>query len=101
MTATRRGSDFMKRFASKLARAEHGAALVEMAVSASVLFLTLIGLMKICLAVYTFHYISEASREGARYAMVRGSSCKTFTSACPATTQDIQSYIQNLGYPGI
>jgi hypothetical protein len=81
--------------------AERGSALVEFAVSGSVLFLTLIGLMKICLAVYSYHYVSEAAREGARFAMVRGSACIGFASACPAAAADVQTYVRNLGYPGI
>jgi Flp pilus assembly protein TadG len=80
---------------------ERDSASVEFAVTASVLFLTLIGLMKICLAIYSYHYVSEAAREGARFAMVRGSACTGFTSACPAASSDVQTYVRNLGYPGI
>jgi Flp pilus assembly protein TadG len=88
-----------------LAQADHGAAAVETAVSASVLFMTLVGLMKICLAVYTYHYVSEAAREGTRYAIVRGSACNPtyMPSPCPAATDgsDVQTYVKSLGYPGI
>ena len=80
---------------------ERGSASIEFAASASVLFLTLIGLMQICLAIYTYHYVSEAAREGARYAMVRGSACSGFASACPAASSDVQTYVRGLGYPGI
>lgn len=80
---------------------ERGSASVEFAVTASVLFLTLIGLMKICLAIYSYHYVSEAAREGARFAMVRGSACSGFTSACPAAAADVQTYVRNVGYSGI
>lgn len=85
----------------RLARGDRGTAAVEFAATASVLFLTIIGMMKICLAVYTYHYISEAAREGTRFAMVRGSSCSGFTTACPASKSDIQSYVEGLNYPGI
>jgi Flp pilus assembly protein TadG len=80
---------------------EHGSASVEFAASASVLFLTLIGLMNICMAIYSYHYVSEAAREGARFAIVRGSACTSFASACPAASSDVQTYVQSLGYPGI
>jgi Flp pilus assembly protein TadG len=84
-------------------RTELGSASIEVAVTASVLFMTLIGLMKICLAIYTFHFVSEAAREGTRYAIVRGTSCNTtyFPTACPASKTDISNYVKGLGYPGI
>jgi len=67
--------------------------------------LTIIGLMKICLAIYTYHFVSEAAREGTRYAIVRGSRCNTtyFTSACPANVDgsDVSAFVKSLGYPGI
>ena len=71
--------------------------------SASVLFMMLLGSMKVCQAVYTYHYISEAARDATRYAIVRGFNCDTtkFTTACPAGTDDISNYVKGLGYPGI
>jgi Flp pilus assembly protein TadG len=67
-----------------------------------ILLLTLIfGIIEGAWAVYSYHFISEAAREGARYAIVRGSACTTFTSACPATAAQIQSYVTGLGFPGI
>lgn len=65
--------------------------------------MTLIGLMKICLAIYTYHFVSEAAREGTRYAIVRGSACNAtyFPTACPASGNNISSYVKSLGYPGI
>jgi Flp pilus assembly protein TadG len=85
----------------RLARGEHGAAALEFAVAAGFMFTMLIGLMKVCLAIYTYHYVAEAAREGSRYAMVRGSSCSGFSSACPATSDNVQTYVRGLGYPGI
>ena len=83
--------------------ADQGAAAVEMAASASVLFLMLIGTMKACLGIYTYHYISEAAREGTRYAIVRGVKCTTFTTACPASIDgtDVNTYVKSLSYPAI
>lgn len=80
--------------------AEHGAAMVEMAISMVILVTLLFGVIEMCLALYSYHFVSEAAREGTRYAIVRGSACQ-FPSACPATGSDIQSYVQNLGLPGI
>ena len=58
--------------------------------------MTMMGMMNACVAIYSYHYVSEAAREGSRYAMVRGN---TYTT--PATSASIQTYVQGLGYPGI
>lgn len=81
-----------------------GATLVEFALSSSVLFLLLIGIMEVCLAFFAYHYVNEAAREASRWAMVRGSQSCTNTPAltdCGASQTDIQNYVKNLGYPSI
>jgi Flp pilus assembly protein TadG len=83
---------------------ECGSVILETALSMIVLLTFLFGIMETAFAFYSYHFISEASREGTRYAIVRGSSCVTgvsFTSACPASTSDIQNHVKNLGFPGI
>ena len=66
-----------------------------------ILLTVLFGIIQASLAVYSYHFIAEAAREGARYAMVRGSACASFSTACPASATDIQNYIKGLGFPGI
>jgi Flp pilus assembly protein TadG len=88
------------------ARGEKGAAMVEAAFSMIILLTVMFGIMEICLAVYTYHFISEAAREGTRYAIVRGSAsgseCPSLpVAACPAQASDIQNYVSSLGFPGI
>lgn len=87
------------------ARSERGAALVEFALSTTLLLTVIFGVIGISTALYSYHFISEAAREASRYAMVRGSSCTKYgnlTSNCPATTSaQIQSYVRTLNYPGI
>jgi Flp pilus assembly protein TadG len=88
----------------RFARAEDGQAAVEFGLGASVLMMALIGMMKISLAIYTYHFIAEAAREGTRFAMVRGTSCSSLSpnlSTCPASTTDVANYVKGLGYPGI
>ena len=85
-----------RRFWRSSATADDGAAAVEMAVSISALLLVIIGMMKMCLAVYCYHYTSEAAREGARWAIVRGSS-----SGQETTADAITSYVKALGYPAL
>jgi Flp pilus assembly protein TadG len=82
---------------------EHGAGLVEMALSIAVLLSLVLGIMELSLALYSFHFISEAARDGARYAIVRGSSCPAILSGCPAAGAgvDVQTYLRNQGFPTI
>ncbi|HEX6509262.1 MAG TPA: TadE/TadG family type IV pilus assembly protein [Chloroflexota bacterium] len=92
----------------RAASAEEGAAAVEMAVSMTALLMVIVGMMKMCLAVYSYHYTSEAAREGARYAIVRGSSasssstaCVNYETGCVATSDNISAYVKALGYPAL
>ncbi len=52
---------------------ERGSSAVEFALSAAVLFMLMFGVMLMCLALYSYHFVAEAAREGTRYEMVRGS----------------------------
>lgn len=103
---------------------EEGASLVEMALSASVLFVMLFGIIEVCMGLYAYNFVSEAAREATRYAVVRGpNSClisSTFpacnlnpltygngagtsytpsTSSTPSASDPIQSYVNSLGLP--
>jgi Flp pilus assembly protein TadG len=83
---------------------ENGTSLVEFAISVPILFMLLFGFMEVALGIYTLHTCSEAARDAARWAIVRGSSSCTNTpnlTDCNATASEIQSYVQNTGYPGI
>lgn len=93
----------ISRIRHRFIRREDGSAAVEFAVSSVVFFMTLIGVMKMCLAIYTFHYVAEMAREGSRYAIVRGSSCTGFSAGCPASVSgsDTSAYVTSLTYPGI
>ena len=89
-------------------RHEHGSALVEFALSIMILLSLVFGVMAMSLALYSYHFISDAAREGTRYAMVRGSSCSTYGGSsslslanCPATSAEIQTYLQGISFPGI
>ena len=86
------------------ASCQRGSALVEFALSVTIMATLLFGTMAMSMALYSYHFIAEAAREGSRYAMVRGSSCTTysgFTSSCPATPAQIQTYVRSLSFPGI
>ncbi len=85
-------------------RSEHGGTLLESALSWSVLLAVLLGIFQVSLALYAYHVMSDAAREGSRYAMVRGSTSCANTpnlSNCNATSTQIQSFVRTLTYPGI
>jgi Flp pilus assembly protein TadG len=94
-------------------REETGSTLVETALSITILLVLVIGIMDACLMVYSYHFISNAAREGTRYAIVRGNTwtqppwnytgtCASYTSAgCVATQQNIEDYVKSLSFPGI
>jgi Flp pilus assembly protein TadG len=87
-------------------RGEEGSALLEFAISSTVLFLCLFGILGLCGALYTYNFVVDAAHEATRYAIVRGSSCSGLSN-CPlssnATTAStaLQTYVRNLSYPGI
>jgi Flp pilus assembly protein TadG len=86
---------------------EDGRSIVEFAFACAVVFGMLFGVIYFSMALYTYHYISEAAREGSRYAMVRGSTCHANTPGLTncgtsgITSAQLQTYVQDLGYPGI
>jgi Flp pilus assembly protein TadG len=82
-------------------RDERGSSAVEFALGASLLFMVVIGIIFMTFALYSYNVVSEAAREATRFAIVRGSACTTFATACPATAADVQTYVRSLGFPGI
>jgi Flp pilus assembly protein TadG len=85
---------------------EEGQSLVEMAMSLTILLTFVFAVWEIGFGLYSYHFVSEAAREGTRYAMVRGSSLGTNCAApgpptCIAQSADIQTYVKDLGFPGI
>jgi Flp pilus assembly protein TadG len=88
----------------RIAWGEAGSGLVETALSASVVLLLIFGIFEISLALYSYHCIGEAAREGSRYAMVRGStSCVNTPNqpACNASVGQIQAYVKGIGFSGL
>jgi Flp pilus assembly protein TadG len=71
-----------------------------------VLLTVIFGLFELSMATYCFHFVSNAAREGARYAIVHGSTagaaCATYnTTYCDASGTDISNYVGSLGLSGI
>lgn len=83
-------------------RDESAESMVSFALSSSFLFMFIFGLTTMCLAFYTYESISELAREGARYAIVHGSTCETSSgSSCEATTSQVNTYVQGLSIPNM
>jgi len=88
---------------------EESGTLVKFALSSVVMLGVIFGVIQLSLALYTYNYLSDAAREGARYAIVRGStSCKvvgkttsTISDCNDTNGTGIVSYVQSLAYPGI
>jgi Flp pilus assembly protein TadG len=93
------------RVGSRHLRRDRGSSLVEFGLSVSILMTLILGVFSMSIALYSYDFISEAAREGTRFAIVRGSSCSkygNFASDCPVTTSSqVQTYVRGLAYPGI
>ncbi len=82
--------------------AEDGQALVEAAISLPIVAAFVFTLIEMCLAFYSFCLISEAAREGTRYAIVHGATCQTASNAsCTASSTSVNNYVTHLAYPNL
>jgi Flp pilus assembly protein TadG len=89
------------------ARSEEGSVIMETAMSFIMLISFMLIVMETGFLLYSYHFISEAAREGTRYAIVRGSTagspagtaCASYGSlACKASSTDVQNFVKNLGF---
>jgi Flp pilus assembly protein TadG len=84
-----------------------GSSIVEFAFSASILFVVVLGLVECSVMLYADHYVQNAAAQGARYAMVHGTSYSTTTCAsyasmsCEATASDVNNFVQSIIPPAI
>jgi Flp pilus assembly protein TadG len=76
---------------------EEGQTVVESAFSLLILLMTVLGIMDLGLALYSYDFVADAAREGARYAVVHGSTCV----GCVATQSSVETYVKSLGLGGI
>jgi Flp pilus assembly protein TadG len=95
-------------------RRQTGAALVEYAFIFIVFMSVIFGISGFSHAVFVYHHINTAAKEGARYATVRGyncnrdeavASCQSTNSASgisgPTTLADVTAYVQGITPPSI
>jgi hypothetical protein len=98
----RGAATLLARHCHRFFRDETAESMVGFALSASVFFTFIFGLTTMCLAFYTYESISELAREGARYAIVHGTTCETSAgSSCEVTAAQVNTYVQGLGIPNV
>ncbi len=80
---------------------ERGASMAETAITMSVVLLLLFGIIDFARATYTYSWVANAARMGARWMVVRGSlSCTSgngfVIDNCSAQSAALQTYVQSL-----
>lgn len=98
---------------SALAGEECGAELVEFAVSVTVFFMALLGVIGFANAVYVYHFVTWGAQQGTRFAIVHGAdfsstACSTVAPPsfamkynCEASATDVQNYVRSTTPGGI
>jgi len=88
-------------------RCDQGSNLVEFAITLIVYLLMLCAVIDFSRLLYTYHFVAHAAREGARWAIVNGSTCKDDADggSCPyangAGQADVATRVSNFVPPGI
>ena len=73
-----------------LRRNEHGNALIELAIVGVLFFTLVLGIMEFGRAIWMYGTVAHLAREGARYAIVRGTE-----SGDTASATDVETYVQS------
>lgn len=80
---------------SRYRHSERGASLAETAIAMTVVLVFLVGIIDFGRAIYAYGFVGTVAREGARWAIVRGSHCKV-VDHCDASSSDISNYVLSL-----
>jgi Flp pilus assembly protein TadG len=80
---------------STVPNGERGSGIAETAIVMAVLLALIFGVIDFGRAMYTYAFVAQLAREGARWAIVRGSQC-TVLDHCNAASSDVQTYVQTL-----
>jgi hypothetical protein len=94
---------------------EDGASLIEVSVSMAVFLSLILGVIQILMALYAYNFVSDAAREGTRYAVIRGEdscypnpsfpNCNLQPSSIKSNTNPdanpVLSYVDSFRYPGL
>lgn len=75
--------------------AQRGSSMPEMVIAVGALLALIFGIIDFGRALYTYNLIGQLAREGARWAIVRGSGCSVLDH-CNAVSSDVQTYVRSL-----
>lgn len=78
-----------------------GSTIVEFAVMFTILLTLFFGIIDFGRAVYSYHFVANAAREGTRWASVRGSLCNTWAGCSSIAATDVDTYVRTLDRAGI
>jgi len=78
-------------------RNEKGSALIEFTLVGIPLLLIFISLIEICIAMWSYHTLAYAVREGARYASTKGQGCTYTGNSCSVTVANVVQQIASTG----
>ena len=74
---------------------QSGVALLEFALATATILTVLFLIIDAGRALYAYDWVARMARQGARYAIVRGTSCSTSLPGCPATNDHVSSYVKS------
>jgi len=77
---------------SRLRRDERGQAIIEFALVVGFLVILLVSILEMSLFLYTYATLTDAAKEGVRYAVVHGSSATSQSE--PGSTQSVVNAVQ-------
>jgi Flp pilus assembly protein TadG len=72
-----------------------------MAIATVILLITTFGIIESGHGFYAYASIANAARDATRYAIVRGSACTSWATACPASATDVTNFVKSQTPPGI
>ncbi len=78
-------------------RTRRGSTLVEMTLVGIPLIFALISIFEIARAMWVYHTLAYALKEGTRYAIVHGINCTTLPNSCGVTVGNIAAKIRDAG----
>ena len=76
-------------------KSERGSALLEFGLVAIVLFMLIFGIIDFGRALFAYHFVANAAREGTRYESVRGAACTLPMNDCNDGGSAVRAYLQN------
>lgn len=74
---------------------QRGSTMAETGFVITALLTVMFGIIDFGRALYTYSFVSQLARQGARWGIVRGVDC-AYVDHCNASQSDIQTYVQSL-----